>query len=75
MRMVKKIVKEKYIFKKYKKQLKVGIKVNGFIINEVDKLKKKYGISNLFDIVEGEGIIVMYEFLGFIRGYYNKYVR
>lgn len=49
--------------------------MNGFIINEVDKLKKKYGTNNPFDIAEGEEIIVMYEPLGSIKGYYNKYAR
>ena len=49
--------------------------MNGFIIKEVEKLKKKYRTNNPFDIAEGEKIIVMFEPLGSIRGYYNKYAR
>ncbi|UYZ37233.1 ImmA/IrrE family metallo-endopeptidase [Clostridium beijerinckii] len=49
--------------------------MNGFIINEINKLKKKYGTNNPFDIAKGEEIIVIYESLGSIRGYYNKYAR
>lgn len=49
--------------------------MNGFIINEVTKLKKKYGTNDPFEIAKAEKIIVLYEPLGSIRGYYNKYVR
>lgn len=49
--------------------------MNDFIIDEVNKLKKKYKTNNPFDIAEGEEIIIMREPLGAIRGYYNKYVR
>jgi Zn-dependent peptidase ImmA (M78 family) len=49
--------------------------MNGFIINEVDELKRKYGTNNPFEIAESEGIIILYEPLGSIRGYYNKYAR
>lgn len=49
--------------------------MNGFIIKEVEKLKKKYETNNPFDIAEGEKIIIIREPLGSIRGYYNKYAR
>ena len=49
--------------------------MNDFIIDEINNLKKIYKTNNPFDIAEGEGIIIMYEPLGTIRGYYNKYVR
>lgn len=49
--------------------------MDDFIIAEVEKLKKKYKTNNPFDIAKGEGIEVIFEPLGEIRGYYNKYVR
>ncbi len=49
--------------------------MNDFIVNKVKKLKKKYGTNNPFEIAEYEGIIVLYEPLGTIRGFYNKYAR
>lgn len=49
--------------------------MNDFIIRKVNKLKKIYKTNNPREIAEGEGIIVIYEPLGTIRGYYNKYVR
>lgn len=49
--------------------------MSGFIIKEVEKLKKKYKTNNPFEIAEGEKIIILYENLGTIRGYYNKYAR
>ncbi|WP_315074209.1 ImmA/IrrE family metallo-endopeptidase [uncultured Clostridium sp.] len=49
--------------------------MNGFIIDEVKRLKKKHKTNNPFDIAEGEKIIILREPLGSIKGYYNKYVR
>jgi len=49
--------------------------MNDFIIKEVERLKKKYKTNNPFDIAKGESIIIFYEPLGAIRGYYNKYAR
>lgn len=49
--------------------------MNGFIISEVERLKKKYKINNPIDIAKGEKIEIIYEPLGTIRGYYNKYAR
>ena len=49
--------------------------MDDFIIREVERLKKKYGTNNPFEIAEGEKIIIYKEPLGTIRGYYNKYVR
>jgi len=49
--------------------------MDDFIIREVERLKRKYGTINPFEIAEGEKIIIYKEPLGTIRGYYNKYVR
>lgn len=49
--------------------------MNDFIIDKVNKLKKKHKTNNPFEIAEGENIIILYEPLGSIRGYYNKYAR
>lgn len=49
--------------------------MNGFIVDEVNKLKKKYRTNNPFEIAKGENIIILYERLGTIRGYYSKYAR
>lgn len=42
---------------------------------KVSHLIKKYGTRNPFEIAEASGIIVMYEELGTINGYYNKNFR
>ena len=49
--------------------------MNNFIIDEVNKLKKKYKTNNPFEIAEMKNIIVIFESLGTINGYYNKYAR
>ena len=46
-----------------------------YIKNEVNKLVKKYRTNNPFEIAKGENIIILYENLGSINGYYNKYAR
>jgi len=45
------------------------------IKSKVKKLTKKHKTSNPFEIAEAENIIVIFEPLGDINGYYNKYVR
>jgi Zn-dependent peptidase ImmA (M78 family) len=49
--------------------------MDDFIIKEVERLKKKYGTNNPFEIAKGEKITIYKEPLGTIRGYYNKYAR
>ena len=49
--------------------------MDDFIIREVERLKKKYGTINPFDIAKEEKIIIYKEPLGTIRGYYNRYAR
>lgn len=43
--------------------------------NIVEELKKKYGTNDPFELAKYLNIIVLYEELGEIKGYYNKYVR
>lgn len=45
------------------------------IEKEVKRLIYKYKTRNPFDIAENENIIILYESLGSINGYYNKYAR
>lgn len=45
------------------------------IKNEVNRLVKKHGTNDPFKIATGENIIILYESLGGINGYYNKYAR
>lgn len=49
--------------------------MKNYIKNEVKRLIKKYGTNNPFEIAHGENIIILYENLGSINGYYNKFVR
>lgn len=46
-----------------------------YIKNEVKRLIKKHKTNNPFEIAKGEKIIILYENLGSINGYYNKYAR
>ena len=46
-----------------------------YIKFEVNRLIKKYKSNNPFEIAKGENIIILYENLGNINGYYNKYAR
>ena len=46
-----------------------------FIQEKVRKLQKKYKTSNPFELANQLNIIVVYEDLGAIKGYYNKYAR
>lgn len=46
-----------------------------YIDKEVKRLIKKHKTNNPFLIAENENIIVLFEPLGSINGYYNKYVR
>ena len=46
-----------------------------YIKKEVVKLVKKYKTRNPFEIAKNENIIVIYEELGSINGYYNKFAR
>ncbi len=41
----------------------------------VEKLKKKYGTNNPFELAKYLNIIILYEELGEIKGYYNKFAR
>ena len=41
----------------------------------VEDLKEKYDTNNPFELAKCLNIIVLYEELGEIKGYYNKYVR
>lgn len=41
----------------------------------VDKLKRKYGTSNPFELAKCLNIIILHEELGEIKGYYNKFAR
>lgn len=45
------------------------------IKKEVNKLIEKYNTNNPYEIARYENIIVTFEPLGTINGYYNKYVR
>jgi Zn-dependent peptidase ImmA (M78 family) len=49
--------------------------MKNYIRNEVKRLIEKHDTNNPFDIARGEKIIVLYENLGNINGYYNKYAR
>ncbi len=49
--------------------------MKNYIRNEVKRLTKKHATNNPFDIARGEKIIILYEDLGNINGYYNKYAR
>lgn len=41
----------------------------------VENLKRKYGTNNPFELAKCLNIIILYEELGEIKGYYNKYAR
>ena len=45
------------------------------IHNEVAYLKRYYGTENPFDIIRAKKILLLYEELGLIRGYYNLVLR
>lgn len=49
--------------------------MKNYIKDEVNRLIKKHDTNNPFDIARGENIIILYENLGNINGYYNKYAR
>lgn len=44
-----------------------------WIKNRVNELIKKHNTYNPYEIAEAENIIVLFEPLGFIDGYYNKF--
>ena len=41
----------------------------------VENLKRKYGTNNPFELAKCLNIIILYEELGEIKGFYNKYAR
>lgn len=41
----------------------------------IDKLKKKYHTNDIFELTQSMGVIVIFEELGTIKGYYNKKFR
>lgn len=49
--------------------------MKNFIKKEVNRLILKHDTNNPFEIAKGENIIILYENLGSIYGYYNKYAR
>ncbi|WP_040192127.1 ImmA/IrrE family metallo-endopeptidase [Clostridium culturomicium] len=49
--------------------------MKNYIKKEVNRLIKKYNTNNPFEIAKGENIIILFEKLGNINGYYNKYAR
>ena len=49
--------------------------LKNYIKKEVSRLIKKYNTNNPFEIAKSENIIILFEKLGSINGYYNKYAR
>lgn len=49
--------------------------MRNFIIKEINRLVEKHGTNDPFEIAQNENIIIIFEPLGLIKGYYNSYVR
>ena len=47
--------------------------MKNYIRNEVNRLIKKHRTNDPFEIAKGENIIILYENLGGINGYYNSF--